>query len=403
MCENETRTVKLTPDIAELVPERHYRCPQDGCLQFFGNPSHLEMHLRKRHNVIQEREQQNDGKTTVFHCPVDKCMYHVQTLGARSFTTLRLLRQHYQKMHLAKNYKCDGCQQQFLLVHHLKAHRCVEHVCPVCGLTYTSKAALRTHVRRKGHILEEKVSKSFNKVAIKRVPKVVNAKSPDIKTEPEQVSPNIYLTPVFEMSSEISAPPPNHLFYCLPAFEVPHTVQVSTEPEDLAPETARNVPAHLSKQDHYINTTDMPNFSAEEVDLDLLLRDTETQTDDVDLDTLDMNNGVLAPLLRDIQTQTPDNRHNQATMTEDDDQQTNSAANQYVAFDEPMFGTQTSAHMYTQTCDELFEELGLSHIQTQTNWQDGLYNTQYTQTCDEMLDELLENFQSTYTQTRWLE
>jgi len=138
--------------------------------------------------------------------------------------------------------------------------------------------------------------------------------------------------------------------------------------------------------------------------------DMETQTEEDDLNKI--RNEVLAPLLRDIETQTPDTRGDIATMTDDFPEEQEQVAQSVAVGSEfhsypenaPMFDLQTSAHMYTQTCDDLFEELGLSHIQTQTHWPDGLYNTQHTQTCDEIMDELFpDNFQSTCTQTRWLD
>ncbi|KAH8380444.1 hypothetical protein KR009_010705 [Drosophila setifemur] len=348
---------KFTPEISELLPVREYRC--DRCPNLvFGNQSHYQLHQRQRHNVLTCNATR---AATVFHCPMVQCIYHEDGKALRSFSSLRLLRQHYQKSHLDKNYKCGECGEKFLLQRHLEKHHCSEHKCPVCQLTYNSKAGLRTHMRRKNHLVVEEESQ---KVAI-----------PSLSTW-KRLNP----TP--------QSPP------SLP--EIPPTVS--------EPVTEQQILCYL------------PTVEVQYALMDSQKLDMETQTEFEDLD--EIKNEVLAPLLRDTETQTPGTTWDQGTMTEttedelktvqEQEQNTGPPADSsFPAYteNESMFGLQTSAHMYTQTCDELFEELGLSHIQTQTHWPDGLYNTQHTQTCDEMLDELefLENFQSTYTQTRWLD
>ncbi|KAH8264911.1 hypothetical protein KR038_007623 [Drosophila bunnanda] len=367
---NSSKT-KFTPEIRELLPLREHRCERCPNL-VFGNQSHYQLHLRQRHKVVIAPEP--SGKVTEFHCPVEKCIYHEAIKGARSFGSLRLLRQHYQKSHLEKKYKCQECGEKFLLQRHLEKHQCSEHKCPVCELTYNSKAGLRTHMRRKNHIVEEEES---DKVAI---PSLATWKR--LNQQPKTLSGESDVLPAIEVSPETPVEEPEeHILCFLPIVDV-----------------------------EYRNT----QLQSEKLDM-------ETQTEEVD-DLEEIKNEVLAPLLRDIQTQTPDTRGDIGTMTDEfpeelqpveeqqlQQQQPNagSVESSFPSYpeNEPLFGLQTSAHMYTQTCDELFEELGLSHIQTQTHWPDGLYNTQHTQTCDEMLDELefLENFQSTYTQTKWLD
>ncbi|KAH8239633.1 hypothetical protein KR032_006056 [Drosophila birchii] len=357
---NSSKT-KFTPEIRELLPIREHRC--DRCPNLvFGNQSHYQLHLRQRHKVVIAPEP--NGKVTEFHCPVEKCIYHEAIKGARSFSSLRLLRQHYQKSHLDKKYQCQECGQKFLLQRHLEKHQCSEHKCPVCELAYNSKAGLRTHMRRKNHIVEEEES---DKVAIPSLAtwKKLNPLPETLPMEPE-------ILPAIEVIPEAAVEEPEeHILCFLPIVDVEYSnMQLQSEKLDM-----------------------------------------ETQTEEIDDDLEEIKNEVLAPLLRDIQTQTPDTRGDIGTMTDDFPDELQPVEEQQQASypsypeNEPLFGLQTSAHMYTQTCDELFEELGLSHIQTQTHWPDGLYNTQHTQTCDEMLDELefLENFQSTYTQTKWLD
>lgn len=376
---------KLTPNVTELLPVRQYRC--EHCTdQVFGNQSHYQLHLRRRHklNVVNKK----DGEST-YHCPVENCIYHAEHHGGRGFTSLRLLRQHYQKIHMVKEYKCNECNETFLLSHHLEKHQCCSsYDCPQCGLTYTSKASLQTHMRRKNHL---DTSKKAEVEKVVPPPSKVALSSLNQWKKEQKRSPSV----------EQAVQP---LICSMPIVVIPYA-----QPQlDNAVQREMEIDTHVRTEEPASNENELPlpNFTAEEVER--LLRDMETQTDDVDLDALDVNNEMLAPLLRNIQTQTLDNRHHQGTMTEldqEDEQNENGTTRDYGSYQEQeqIFGLQNSAHMHTQTCDELFEELGLSDIQTQTHCPDGLYNTQHTQTCDEMLDELLENFQSTCTQTRWLD
>lgn len=351
---------QITPDVSELQPVREHRCDQCPNL-VFGNQSHYQLHLRQRHKIVIPSNKSSEP--TAYHCPVEQCIYHVERKGCRSFSSLRLLRQHYQKSHLDKNFECQGCGEKFLLQRHLEKHECVEHKCPVCELAYNSRAALRTHMRRKNHIA-------------------------DIPT-------NKLPIPSLNTWNKLNAPPET----------VPQLPPSDPIPDPAAEE---QILCYL------------PTLQIEYLELiEAQKLDNETQTEFDDLNQI--KNEVLGPLLRDIETQTPETRWDQGTMTDEipeedlppvQEQDQNPApppveASTFPAYpaNESMFGLQTSAHMYTQTCDELFEELGLSHIQTQTYWPDNLHNTQHTQTCEEMLNELefLENFQSTYTQTRWLD
>ncbi|XP_043648547.1 uncharacterized protein LOC122616988 [Drosophila teissieri] len=381
---------KHTPDICELMPVREHRCEKCPSL-IFGNLSHYQLHLRQRHQEVLPPS--HIGAITAFHCPVEKCIYHVATKGARSFTSLRLVRQHYQKSHLDKNHKCQECGEKFLLQHHLEKHQCSEHKCPVCELTYNSKAGLRTHMRRKNHLIQHESGKV-------PIPSLATWR----KLKPEPISVPTDSCTSYSLSAgsdlegyiknlssslaevtELSAEVPN------PEANIHSTLELATE-----------MPAPEEHILCFLPIMDVPyalEMSSQKLDM-------ETQTEEDDLN--EIRNEVLAPLLRDIETQTPDTRGDIGTMTDDfpEEQVPVPVENDFHAYPgtEPMFDLQTSAHMYTQTCDDLFEELGLSHIQTQTHWPDGLYNTQHTQTCDEIMDELFpDNFQSTCTQTRWLD
>ncbi|KAH8406166.1 hypothetical protein KR215_005993 [Drosophila sulfurigaster] len=390
---------KFTPDVAALLPERQYRC--ELCSdQVFGNQSHYQLHLRRRHKL--NTTNNNHPEITSYHCPAEKCIYNADRPGSRGFTNLRFLRQHYQKIHMLKEFKCNECNETFLLERHLEKHQCCSsYPCPICGLTYSSKAGLQTHMRRKSHFETPNNEESSNsKVSSSKIALPTLQAWKRLQKQAEDAAKCTIKPEQCEEIIQPSAPLLQSSFYYLPTIEIPYVLQLPVNAPDEHVVQLEDVDAHVEPPDN-ANELPIPSFTDEEVER--LLRDMETQTDDVDLDTLDMHNEVLAPLLRNIQTQTLDNQLD--LEPEEEEPNTNATNGNYSAYPEQdqIFGLQTSAHMHTQTCDELFEELGLSHIQTQTHCSDGLYNTQHTQTCDEMLDEFLENFQSTCTQTRWLD
>ncbi|XP_017071111.1 uncharacterized protein LOC108107856 [Drosophila eugracilis] len=382
---------KFTPEISELLPVREHRCKRCPKL-VFGNIGHYILHLRQRHP--EEQPPLQNGPNTAFHCPAERCIYHVATKGSRSFTTLRLLRQHYQKSHMEKNYKCQDCAEKFLLQHHLEKHKCSEHKCPVCELTYNSKAGLRTHMRRKNHLVENKC----DKVAITSL-----ATWRKMNPVPKPAPTEIIACPSLEVAT-VMPPPERYMDNISSSLVIGN--DLSTEVDNSQANISADLPAPEGHILCYLPILDLPYA----LELTSQKLDMETQTEKDNFN--EIRNEVLAPLLRDIETQTADTRGDIGTMTDDfpgeqeQIKQEVPVGSDYHTYpeNEPIFDLQTSAHMYTQTCDDLFEELGLSHIQTQTNWPDGLYNTQYTQTCDEIMDELFpDNIQSTYTQTMWLD
>ncbi|XP_026847533.1 uncharacterized protein LOC6600610 [Drosophila persimilis] len=467
-CSKDINNIKYTPNISELLPEREYRCEKCGD-QVFSNHSHYQLHLRQRHKVVISKQ-----NFSVFHCPVERCRYHASAIArveGRSFSSLRLVRQHFQKIHLAKNHKCPHCSEKFLLQRDLDRHKCLVHICNVCGLTYSSAAGLRTHMRRKNHLLD----KNDGKVAIpalrtwqklQEITVTTNENLPTIPAmpltpessteaaEPEQTYA-WYLPPIdvqcvlqlpqdsqrekldmetqteFEDPNEILVPPLRNIETQTPddnweqgtiaemtmVTATATVVQETQTPEDnwyqgTLAEMTTELNSELPVQAHTAATsvghieTQTPDDNWDQETMTMVVQETQTPDDNWDPETMiemtQVQEQTAATSVGHIETQTPAENWDQV-------QQHTASTSVDDGFpsypdNEPMFGAQTSANMYTQTCDDLFEELGLSHIQTQTHWpDDGLYNTQHTQTCDEMLDELLENFTSTYTQTRWLD
>lgn len=95
----------------------------------------------------------------LYHCPELNCMYQFGQENGKHFKTMKYLRQHYQKVHLAKDFVCDDCGKAFTLESQLRKHKkdvCGKvFACRECGWPYESLEALLTHGKRKGHNVKE--------------------------------------------------------------------------------------------------------------------------------------------------------------------------------------------------------------------------------------------------------
>lgn len=98
-----------------------------------------------------------------YFCPIPACKYHVlqeqncgrdSTNGRRYFGSIKLLKQHYLKVHAQKEILCENCTEKFaseqLLARHSKLCG-ARFPCLSCDASYASLEALQTHARRKGH------------------------------------------------------------------------------------------------------------------------------------------------------------------------------------------------------------------------------------------------------------
>uniref|UniRef100_A0A182P1H1 C2H2-type domain-containing protein n=1 Tax=Anopheles epiroticus TaxID=199890 RepID=A0A182P1H1_9DIPT len=102
--------VYLTPD--EILAEKIYICSFDNCFAMLHNLANLQMHLTRHHNAPPINldslcnASSSKSKNRQFYCPIPSCPYY-QTAGsnngARSFNSLRSLKQHYLKVHDPRN------------------------------------------------------------------------------------------------------------------------------------------------------------------------------------------------------------------------------------------------------------------------------------------------------------
>lgn len=148
-------TISLTPTRAELLAPSPVHCAEKGCTAVFDSESHLNMHLARRHGM-KHLLQKSDLKK-IYHCPVETCGYNKNL----HFKQLKLLKQHYMKVHAEKCFICFKCTKSFSTELSLRSHDeyCgILFVCSECCVSYGSYESLQTHCRRKKHKLLEKTT-----------------------------------------------------------------------------------------------------------------------------------------------------------------------------------------------------------------------------------------------------
>uniref|UniRef100_A0A182M2S1 C2H2-type domain-containing protein n=1 Tax=Anopheles culicifacies TaxID=139723 RepID=A0A182M2S1_9DIPT len=161
------RRIYLTPE--EILAEKIYICSFDNCYTMLHNLANLQMHLTRHHKApalnLQSLSNAAKSDHKQFYCPNGSCAYH-QTAGdgnngARHFSSLRSLKQHYLKVHGERKHLCEPCGKSFATESYLRHHRLScgqKFTCAHCTYSYGSREALLTHAKRKQHGYEELLS-----------------------------------------------------------------------------------------------------------------------------------------------------------------------------------------------------------------------------------------------------
>lgn len=140
-----------TPSKDDLQPYKEYQCTVDACNTVLYNRSHYEMHMLKKHRLPIPKI----TRAFKYHCPQEDCHYHPSNQQDKYFMNLKYLKQHYQKVHLAKAHVCEECKKSFITPSKLTLHReksCGRTFsCHVCHWKYDSYESLRVHMKRKKH------------------------------------------------------------------------------------------------------------------------------------------------------------------------------------------------------------------------------------------------------------
>ncbi|OWF45089.1 ATM interactor-like [Mizuhopecten yessoensis] len=138
-------------------------CPLENCGQIFSNTSCLRMHVTKTHGIVQKSSSARDKDKSAnlpieYHCPKTSCPYSLSS--PRHFSSMKLLKQHYSKVHAEKKHKCEKCGAGFGLSRDKERHevRCgIVYKCGTCQCPYTTREAMLTHCQRKSHDLPAEI------------------------------------------------------------------------------------------------------------------------------------------------------------------------------------------------------------------------------------------------------
>ncbi|KAK3085851.1 hypothetical protein FSP39_009641, partial [Pinctada imbricata] len=90
------------------------------------------------------------------YCPFEGCRFGGQEGTDRHFTSVKLLKQHYYKVHAEKKFKCEKCGMGFGMCNLRNYHQAtcgMSFQCGDCSCKYTSLMSLTTHCQTKGHRL----------------------------------------------------------------------------------------------------------------------------------------------------------------------------------------------------------------------------------------------------------
>lgn len=153
---------QFTPTIYQITNVQQIPCPQMDCTSIFSNSGQLDMHLTRHHKLPANPPAATPAQRQYF-CPIDTCKYYLHqtatTQRVQFFGSMKLLKQHYMKMHAVRSLACPQCSRTFAVERLLRAHRqqCGQTFsCTQCSWPYQTLEALQTHCRRKGHPLPER-------------------------------------------------------------------------------------------------------------------------------------------------------------------------------------------------------------------------------------------------------
>lgn len=439
----DTLLLNITPTVDELIKQERLTCSIGECSSTFQNNSTLQFHLRKHHRINLEQTINQNVKVQYF-CPQSHCKYNAKenggAKGAMSFASKKYLKQHFLKMHAAKEFTCDKCDKKFACrtLCHQHEKSCGDiFKCDVCSWTYKSRECLLTHCRRKGHAfpktakcsgagttLAPKATNPFKDEKTDSTPNFINSipndtkkwisiapdyrkQSADSIIESEELLKN--LKKHMENASKRTVSHAKKQSKISQMTQTASLYKVNCNKMSKMVTNAIAVPTPITKSAVNDNNKSMSSSAitmneakANEKYKNLDLIDEESNTlisnashtyrnlnhlnyveDESTLNYLE-NAAFNSTGLCHIETQTELSPFTTATDNIDCSRDM-----------DPLL----YSHMHTQTCDEILTELGLTTIHTQTNWPEDDYNDLFvsteTQTCFPHL--IMDNTISTQT------
>ncbi|XP_066138862.1 PR domain zinc finger protein 1 [Euwallacea fornicatus] len=334
--------LKLYLTAQECEIRNNLTCPIQSCSQRFTSESNLNFHLSKTHNSGNLKE----GPVEKWYfCPHVNCTWG----GPKHFTKLKLLRQHYMKVHMKKLHECASCKKSFSTLVQLSRHLTycnVDFTCLSCNASYPCYDTLKTHCRRKNHkLLSKEEYKPINN-------RLLLLPTRDSVGPPKMVSQETQTDPIPLQKQDNSEDDNNY-----------KSMKTQTDAVECR-ETSCNTS---------FNFEDFEFTFKEHIEKNTLGTQTHQHIFSPNLDTL---SNLDSNFFTDTKTQTD------------------------LMFDNEMFASDYYSDMYTQTCDEILNDF--TNIQTQTVFHDTLRSVEsqtLMSSVDRFCPSIFKDIVHTETQT----
>lgn len=413
------RAIKFILSEESLTANKQKACTVATCKSTFNTLSNLNMHLEKHHGIETRRFIDKQCEVQYF-CPILKCKYNViENCSQQFFKSRRYLRQHYLKVHAAKNEKCKKCDKPFasntLKMQHERTCGML-FKCMDCDWSYTTRECLLTHCRRKGHKVPPKPKKSVDVTKVpEAAPQIASINKQNLAIEEVTAIKRQRIIPKGDPSSTESTHAMinkvQNVLRKTPAAKIranfqrilqkSRTISSGTKVSQTT-QTAMPTPKKVVTKKANIALTAMDSKSNEKYkSLELIDEESNSSTEDTTKANRNLNNLSYDDDESSLHYFTVNNFNAGLCHIE--------TQTDFLSFDAANMSTSGDmdpllCHMHTQTdmhTDDILTELGLADIQTQTNWPNDECNDIFvsaeTQTCFDgnlMMDNI-----STQTQT----
>lgn len=389
------RIIKFILNEQSLLENKQKPCTVAGCTSAFTSGSNLNMHLEKHHG-IQVKKLIDKQSEVQYFCPIPKCKYNVlQNQSQQFFKSRKYLRQHFLKVHAAKNEKCSKCDKSFANVSLKNLHErsCgMLFKCADCDWEYTTRECLLTHCRRKGHKVPPKPMKPMtiviqSPVIIDERIQKIDVKSTVVRIAAKQES--------IDNKADVLMKKVQGVLKTTPTAKIRANFQKILQKSKTISGTRVSQTTQTSSMKSQFVTTKIDSKSDEKYkSLELIDEESNSSTEDTAKANRNLNNLSYVDDESSLHYFTVNNFNAGLCHIET---QTDLMPFEETSNDmDPLL-----CHMHTQTCDNFLTELGLADIQTQTNWSNDECNDIFvsaeTQTCFDT--HLIMDNISTHTQT----
>lgn len=373
---------KVYPTPQELTTiNSSVKCTFDGCYRVFSSESNLMLHLAKTHKITNALEAKS-SKDTQFHCPEEACVYN----NTKHFKTMKLLKQHYLKVHSSKNFICENCNKGFATLAAKNSHieYCgVMFTCKDCKASYSSYETLTTHARRKKHTIYSKITYKINPLegpveiigSKRKAPFILPKGSMSLQVisiNAKEMTDKSNQTELYEISEKrmcLSPHPSQSLNLQLQKThssvetqtigdftnKKSSSLDMCSSDESMSKKSIKTQTKPVSSMTKSCNTSF--NISDFDIDLDLKVeRNSSSTQTTTSVPTELIYSDPVKDLTFDMNSLDTETLFNCNTETQTD-----------------LFGTvDYCINMYTQTCDFLFSDFGFNNTCTQTAFDDVL-------------------------------